>query len=55
MSIFKGKFKQNKGMGMIEIIIIILILLAVAIIFRREITSIVESVLQEVKNDLLGF
>lgn len=44
----KNLFKNNKGMGVIEMILIIVVLIGLVIIFKSQITSLVNSILSKI-------
>ncbi|NLZ71733.1 MAG: hypothetical protein GX909_04440 [Clostridiaceae bacterium] len=44
----KRKIKDNSGLGTLEIVLIIAVLVAVALIFRKELTSFANSLIQKV-------
>lgn len=45
---FKNLFKDNKGMGVIEVILIIVVLIGLVIIFKSQITSLVNNILSKI-------
>lgn len=45
---FKQALKDNKGMGVIEVILIIVVLIGLVIIFKSQITSLVNSILSKI-------
>lgn len=50
------KFQDNnKGMGVIEIVLIILVLVSLVIIFRTQITNIINTVFNKVNNSIRNF
>lgn len=46
---------NNKGMGVIEIVLIILVLVSLVIIFRTQITNIINTVFNKVNNSIRNF
>lgn len=51
-----GKFfKEDDGMGTVEIILIIVVLIGLVIIFRNEITDIVESLFDRITEQTSSF
>lgn len=44
----KNLFRNNKGMGVIEMILIIVVLIGLVIIFKSQITSLVNSILSKI-------
>ena len=44
-------FKEEDGMGVIEIVLIIVVLISLVVIFRDQLTSLVNTLLKNVKND----
>lgn len=44
----KKKFQNNKGMGVIEVILIIVVLIGLVIIFKSQITSLVNNILSKI-------
>lgn len=50
------RFKDNnKGMGVIEIVLIILVLVGLVVIFRNQITTIINSVFSKVTRQINNF
>ncbi|MGN0326216.1 MAG: Flp1 family type IVb pilin [Lachnospiraceae bacterium] len=48
-------FKEDDGMGTVEIILIIVVLIGLVIIFRNEITDIVESLFDRITEQTSSF
>lgn len=46
----KGFFLEEEGMGVVEIILIIIVLISLVIIFKSQITSLVNTILTKMKN-----
>lgn len=46
-----GFFKEEDGMGVIEIVLIIVVLISLVVIFRDQLTSLVNTLLKNVKKD----
>ncbi len=44
----KQAFNDNRGMGVIEVILIIVVLIGLVIIFKSQITSLVNSILSKI-------
>ncbi len=44
----KQAFSDNRGMGVIEVILIIVVLIGLVIIFKSQITSLVNSILSKI-------
>lgn len=51
MQYVKQFLKEEDGMGVVEIILIIVVLISLVVLFRSQITSLVSTLLQKVKND----
>lgn len=51
LSLVKGFFKDEEGMGTVEIVVIIAVLVTIALIFRKAITGFVEDTLQSIFGD----
>lgn len=45
---FKAALKDNSGMGVIEVILIIVVLIGLVIIFKSQITSLVNNILSKI-------
>lgn len=48
MKIFKDFLKEEDGMGTVEVILIIVVLVALVVIFKSEITNIVNSLFDKI-------
>jgi len=48
---FKGKMVNDEGVGIIEVILILVILIAIVLIFKREITTIINNAFQAITRD----
>lgn len=55
MDRFKKFLKEDDGMGTVEIILIIVVLIGLVIIFRNEITDIVESLFDQITQKTSSF
>lgn len=51
MKQLKAFFMEEDGMGVIEIVLIIVVLISLVVIFRDQLTSLVNTLLKNVKND----
>ena len=50
----RATLSGNKGIGTIEIILILVVLIALVVIFKNELTELVNSVFQRITNDASG-
>ncbi|MCI9448164.1 MAG: hypothetical protein HFH36_12425 [Lachnospiraceae bacterium] len=48
MQEFKNFLSEEDGMGVVEVILIIVILISLALIFKEQITELVEKILQKI-------
>lgn len=48
MKTFKNFWKEEDGMGTVEVILIIVVLVALVVIFKNQITKIVESLFDKI-------
>ena len=48
---FKRKMVNDEGVGIIEVILILVILIAIVLIFKREITTIINNAFQAITRD----
>jgi uncharacterized BrkB/YihY/UPF0761 family membrane protein len=48
---FKGLAKDQSGIGVVEIILILVIVIGLVLIFKNEITSIINSAFDSIKSD----
>lgn len=48
-------FKEEDGMGTVEIILIILVLIGLVVIFKKQITSVVNSIFKKISKSLNSF
>lgn len=55
MDPFKKFVKEDDGMGTVEIILIIVVLIGLVIIFRNEITDIVENLFDQITQKTSSF
>lgn len=55
MNPFKKFVKEDDGMGTVEIILIIVVLIGLVIIFRNEITDIVENLFDQITQKTSSF
>lgn len=47
---FKNFLKEEDGMGVVEVILIIVILISLALLFKTQITKLVETVLKKISS-----
>lgn len=47
MGLFKRFFKEEDGMGVVEVVLIIIVLIGLVIIFKKQITSLVNTILSK--------
>lgn len=50
MQAVKQFLKEEDGMGVVEIILIIVVLISLVLIFKSQLTSLVNSILKKIKN-----
>ncbi len=50
----KGMLSDNSGVGIIEVILILVILIAVVLLFKTQITDIIEKAFSSITNDSNG-
>lgn len=55
MNMIRKFMKEDDGMGTVEIILIIVVLIGLVIIFRNEITKIVESLFDQITRKTTNF
>ena len=55
MKLIRKFMKEDDGMGTVEIILIIVVLIGLVIIFRNEITNIVESLFDQITRKTSSF
>ena len=48
---FKGLMEDQSGIGVVEIILILVIVIGLVLIFKNEITSIINSAFDSIKSD----
>lgn len=48
-------FKEEDGMGTVEIILIIVVLIGLVIIFKNQITGVVNTLFGKITNEISGF
>lgn len=48
MQEFKNFLKEEDGMGVVEVILIIVILISLALLFKEQITDLVEKILKKI-------
>lgn len=48
---FKGLMQDQSGIGVVEIILILVIVIGLVLIFKNEITSIINSAFDSIKSD----
>lgn len=48
MQEFKNFLREEDGMGVVEVILIIVILISLALLFKEQITELVEKILQNI-------
>lgn len=51
MNIFKRFIQEEDGMGVVEIILIIVVLIAMVIIFKEQITALVQTIWLSINKD----
>ncbi|MBR4515068.1 MAG: hypothetical protein IKO61_09315 [Lachnospiraceae bacterium] len=51
MQLLKDFFKEDEGMGVVEIVLIIVVLVALVVIFRDQITALVQNVWNSINKD----
>ncbi len=50
MGNFRGFLREEDGMGVVEVILIIVILISLAILFKTQITSLVNKILNKISS-----
>lgn len=51
---FKEKLNNNKGMSVIELILILVVIIGLVIIFKTQLTSLVESIFAKITSESAG-
>ncbi len=51
MNLTKSCAKDNKGIGVVELILILVVLIGLVVIFRDQLTSLVNSIFERIVND----
>lgn len=47
----KSFFKEEDGMGVVEVILIIVVLISLVVIFKKQITAVVNSIMKKISNN----
>lgn len=55
MNYLKALWKEEDAMGVVEVVLIIIVLVGLALIFKKQISEIADSLLRKVKNELKKF
>lgn len=55
MKVLKQFLREEDGMGVVEIILIIVVLIGLVIIFRTQLTSIVNTIFSKINSKVSGF
>ena len=50
----KNVLKEEKGIGVVEIILILVVLIGLVIIFKSQLTSLVQNIFQKITSDSSG-
>ena len=51
---FKEKLNNNKGMSVIELILILVVIIGLVIIFKTQLTNLVESIFEKITSESAG-
>jgi len=54
MDILVTFFKEEDGIGVVEVILILVVLIGLVIIFKEQLTSLVNSIFKKITNDSSG-
>ena len=55
MKVLKQFLREEDGMGVVEVILIIVVLIGLVIIFRTQLTSIVNTIFSKINSKVSGF
>ena len=55
MKILKQFLREEDGMGVVEVILIIVVLIGLVIVFRTQLTSIVNTIFSKINSKVSGF
>lgn len=55
MKVFKQFLREEDGIGVVEIILILVVLIGLVIIFRTQLTSIVNKIFSKINTKVNGF
>lgn len=55
MKVFKQFFREEDGIGVVEVILILVVLIGLVIIFRTQLTSIVNTIFTKINSKVSGF
>ena len=51
---FMHLMKEKKGIGVVEVILILVVLIGLVIIFKSQLTSLVQTIFQKIKSESAG-
>ena len=54
LSRVKEKLRENEGIGVVEVILILVVLIGLVIIFKSQLTSLVQNIFQKIVSESSG-
>lgn len=54
LSYFMQTLKEEKGIGVVEVILILVVLIGLVIIFKSQLTSLVQTIFQKITSESAG-
>ena len=54
LSKVKGKLREDSGIGVVEVILILVVLIGLVIIFKSQLTSLVQNIFQKIVSESSG-
>lgn len=54
LSKVKGKLREEDGIGVVEVILILVVLIGLVIIFKSQLTSLVQNIFQKIVSESSG-